>query len=95
MFNCCADRVQCFTEGKVEEKEGRLQDQDMDFRKKIGEKVWKRGGGGTQKLHRGRTRVAKTAAALLQLSNCQLSIRWTKLHIPPRLWGETVIAADF
>lgn len=35
MFNCCADRVRCFTEGKVEEKEGGLQDQNMDFRKKI------------------------------------------------------------
>lgn len=56
--------------------------------------MWKGQGGKTQTLHRGSIRVAKTAAALLQLSNCQLSRRWTKLHIPPRLWEETVIAAD-
>lgn len=38
--------------------------------------------------------LPKQRRLFLQLSNCQLSRRWTKLHIPPRLWGETVIAAD-
>lgn len=40
MFNCCADRLRCFTEGKVEGKERGLQEQDMDFRKKM----WKGAG---------------------------------------------------
>lgn len=35
MFNCCRDRVSCFTEEKVGEKEEGLLDQGLDFRKKM------------------------------------------------------------